>query len=77
MRKLLLSCVLSVPALVGLASVAYPQEAEAMPPYTCTTVYYSQPDYWDVVGEDTLTCIGNRIQTGSTSPYYEIYCEPC
>jgi hypothetical protein len=52
------------------------ERTQAAPPYTCTTVYYSQPDYWDVVGEDTLTCSGKRIQTGTTSPYYETYAIP-
>lgn len=74
MRKLLFGCVLSVPVLVGLA---FAPEAEARPPESCHTLYYSDATWEVLVGEDTLTCGAQRIRWGITTPYYEELCTPC
>lgn len=62
---------------IGMATLGIPATVHALPSQEVTTTYYSDESKTEEVGEFTLFCNGQRVQSGQRSRYATQSSSPC
>jgi hypothetical protein len=68
---------ISLSAAIAVATLGFTATVHALPSQEVTTTYYSDESKTEEVGELTLLCSGQRLQSGKRTRYATRSSSPC